>query len=97
MVQAAECPVARDRVKPRPEKVLRALTPENCRILALIHRHKPESIASLSRLADRPQPNVSRSLGVLEDAGLICLVGSRPKRPELLITELRINLEELRI
>ena len=96
MVQVAKCPVVRDRVKPVPEKILRALTPENCRILALIYRHKPESVASLSRLADRPQSNVSRSLGVLEDAGLICLVGSRPKRPELVVTELRINIGDLR-
>lgn len=97
MVQAAECLMVRDCIEPCPEKVLRALTPENCRILALIHRYKPESVARLSRLANRPQPNVSRSLGVLEDAGLICLVGSRPKRPELQIAELRINLGDLRI
>ncbi|WP_334196910.1 helix-turn-helix domain-containing protein (plasmid) [Sinorhizobium chiapasense] len=83
--------------KPRPEQVLRALTPENCRLLALIHRHKPESVASLSRLADRPQPNVSRSLGMLEEVGIICLVGSRPKRPELAVTELRISLDELHV
>jgi len=83
--------------KPRPEQVLRALTPENCRLLALIHRHKPDSIASLSRLADRPQPNVSGSLGVLEEAGIVCLVGSRPKRPELAVTVLRISLEELHV
>ena len=80
---------------PTPEEILRALTPENCRLVALICRHRPQSISALSELAARPQPNVSRSLATLEHAGIISLVGTRPKRPELAVTELKIELHNL--
>ncbi|WP_352808161.1 helix-turn-helix domain-containing protein [Mesorhizobium sp. M0909] len=62
-----------------PEEILRALTPENCRLVALIHRYRPQSITELCRLAARPQPNVSRSLAALERAGIVSMAGSRPK------------------
>lgn len=78
-----------------PEQVLRALTPENCRLLALIHRHRPQSITELCRLAARPQPNVSRSLASLERAGIISMVGTRPKKPELAIPRVIIELVDL--
>ncbi|TIO07768.1 helix-turn-helix domain-containing protein [Mesorhizobium sp.] len=78
-----------------PEEILRALTPENCRLVALIHRHRPQSITELCRLASRPQPNVSRSLAALERAGIVSMVGSRPKRPELAVLRVTIELAEL--
>jgi predicted transcriptional regulator len=78
-----------------PEEILRALTPENCRLVALIHRHRPQSITELCRLASRPQPNVSRSLAALERAGIVSMVGSRPKRPELAVQRVTIELAEL--
>jgi predicted transcriptional regulator len=84
------------RSTPTPEEILRALTPENCRLVALICRHRPQSISALSKLAVRPQPNVSRSLATLEHAGIVSLVGARPKRPELAVTELKIELRNLR-
>ncbi|TKB94909.1 MAG: ArsR family transcriptional regulator [Mesorhizobium sp.] len=74
-----------------PEEILRALTPENCRLVALIHRYRPQSITELCRLAARPQPNVSRSLAALERAGIVSMVGSRPKRPELAVQRVTSN------
>jgi len=78
-----------------PEQVLRALTPENCRLVGLIHRHRPQSVTELCRLAERPQPNVSRSLAVLERAGIVSLVGTRQKRPELAVESVTIELVDL--
>ncbi|TPJ29280.1 helix-turn-helix domain-containing protein [Mesorhizobium sp. B2-7-2] len=78
-----------------PEQILRALTPENCRLVALIHRHRPQSVTELCNLAARPQPNVSRSLAILERAGIISMTGSRPKRPELAVQRVTIELVDL--
>ncbi|WP_352990839.1 helix-turn-helix domain-containing protein [Mesorhizobium sp. M0904] len=78
-----------------PEEILPALTPENCRLVALIHRYRPQSITELCRLAARPQPNVSRSLAALERAGIVSMAGSRPKRPELVVQRVTIDLAEL--
>ncbi|MER9627321.1 hypothetical protein [Mesorhizobium sp. M0296] len=78
-----------------PEEILRALTPENCRLVALIHRYRPQSITELCRLAARPQPNVSCSLAALERAGIVSMAGSRPKRPELAVQRVTIDLAEL--
>ncbi|MER8709539.1 helix-turn-helix domain-containing protein [Mesorhizobium sp. M1088] len=78
-----------------PEETLRALTPENCRLMALIHRYRPQSITELCRLAARPQPNVSRSLAALERAGIVSMAGSRPKRPEFAVQRVTIDLAEL--
>jgi predicted transcriptional regulator len=100
MVQAGEPPGVLE--EPRPDDIVAsagtdfaALTPENCRLVALIHRHRPQSITDLCRLASRPQPNVSRSLAVLERAGIISMVGTRPKRPELAVERVTIQLVDL--
>lgn len=78
-----------------PEDILRALTPKNCQLLKLIQRHQPQSVTELCRLAARPQPNVSRSLALLERAGIVSMVGTRPKRPELALSHVTIDLIEL--
>ena len=78
-----------------PEKILRALSPGNCRLLAIIGRHHPENISELCRLALRSQPNVSRSLAALEEAGVISMVGSRTRRPVLVSSEVVIDLAAL--
>lgn len=97
MAQEAERQVGLEPMPPshKPEQVLRALTPENCRLVALIHRYRPQSITELCRLAARPQPNVSRSLAALERAGIVSMVGTRPKRPELAVRRVTIELLEL--
>ncbi|MGA0534265.1 ArsR family transcriptional regulator [Hansschlegelia sp. KR7-227] len=81
---------------PSSEDVLRALTPENCRLIALIHRHRPSSVTELCSLAGRPQSNVSRSLAALGKVGLVSLVGGRPKRPHLATACVTISLHDLK-
>jgi predicted transcriptional regulator len=77
---------------PHGEALLRVLTPENRRLLALIDRYNPESVGALSRLAARAQPNVSRALASLEAVGVVKMVGARPKRPELAVRVVVIDL-----
>ncbi|MEF2553496.1 ArsR family transcriptional regulator [Aurantimonas sp. A2-1-M11] len=82
-------------LSPTPEQILRALTPNNCRLLALISKYRPESVAALCGLADKSQSNVSRSLAALEEVGVISMVGSRTKKPELASEQVVIDLAAL--
>jgi predicted transcriptional regulator len=75
--------------------ILKVLTPENRRLMGLIFHHKPDSIGSLSKLAGKAQPNVSRALASLEEAGMVKIVGTRPKRPELAVNYVAINLTDM--
>jgi len=78
------------------DAVVRVLTPENRRLLGLIHRHKPQSMQALSELSGMAQPNVSRALANLKKVGLIRLVGKKPKRPELAKDSVVIKLSGTR-
>ena len=55
------------------------LTPQNQHLLALIRDRKPGSIAELARMTGRAQPNLTRTLAKLEEAGFITMksVGRR--------------------
>ena len=55
------------------------LTPQNRHLLALIRDRKPGSIAELARMTGRAQPNLTRTLAKLEEAGFITIksVGRR--------------------
>ena len=64
----------RDSARPSFESVealVRLLTPDNRRLLATIRDSKPQSIAALSKLTGRAQPNLTRTLAKLETAGLV--------------------------
>jgi len=64
----------RDAAQPSFESVealVRLLTPDNRRLLATIRDSKPQSIAALSKLTGRAQPNLTRTLAKLETAGLV--------------------------
>lgn len=64
----------RDAARPSFESVealVRLLTPDNRRLLATIRDRKPQSIAALSKLTGRAQPNLTRTLAKLETAGLV--------------------------
>ena len=69
---------------------------DNKELLSIIaHRH-PASVAELAQLVQREQSNVSRTLGKLEKSGLIKLVPAdkgRAKRPELVMRQVRIDLD----
>lgn len=53
------------------EALMRLLTPENRELLRVIRDEKPESVAALARLTHRAEPNLARTLGKLEAAGLV--------------------------
>jgi len=53
------------------EALMRLLTPENRELLRVIRDEKPQSVAALARLTRRAEPNLARTLGKLEAAGLI--------------------------
>jgi len=53
------------------EALLRLLTSDNRKLLRTIRDAKPQSIAELSRLTNRAEPNLVRTLGKLEAFGLL--------------------------
>src|SRR4051794_26462213 len=73
-VARGERPAPADAAKPSFESaaaLMRLLTPENRSLLRLIRDEEPESIAALSRLTGRKEPNLLRTLEKLAAAGLI--------------------------
>ncbi|HEV2562403.1 MAG TPA: MarR family transcriptional regulator [Rhizomicrobium sp.] len=53
------------------EAVVRLLTPENRKLLAIIRDRKPESVTELVEITGRAQPNLTRTLAKLEAAGFV--------------------------
>jgi len=77
------------------EAVMRLLTPENRRLLAIIEERKPASVAELARLLRRAEPNVSRTLAKLVAAGFVRLRpgAGRTKMPEVAIHRLTLDID----
>lgn len=76
------------------EAVVRLLTPENRRLLAIIRDRKPSSVAALAEMAGRSQPNLTRTLGKLEAAGLITIqVHGRRKAPSAAIKKIVVEID----
>ena len=76
------------------DAVIRLLTPENRRLLALIRDRKPGSVAELVQLTGRAQPNLTRTLAKLEAAGFITMkaVGRR-KAPSATIKKIVVEID----
>jgi predicted transcriptional regulator len=87
--------VARGDRKPPPRPaapVLTALTEETLELLNAIAT-KPATVSGLALHLGRAQSNVSRTLQRLAGLGLVRLVREgREVRPELVSTEIRVNL-----
>lgn len=69
---------------------------DNQELLQAIEERHPASIADLSKIIGRADSNVSRSLAKLEKMGVVKLVpveGSKAKRPELAIRQMRMELD----
>jgi len=76
------------------DALMRALTPENRHLLAVIRRERPPSVSALAERTGREQGNLSRTLGKLARYGLVRLVPvGREKRPEVAVTLLKIELD----
>ena len=76
------------------EAVIRLLTPDNRRLLALIRDRKPDSVAALVTMTGRAQPNLTRTLGKLEAAGFITMkaVGRR-KAPSVVVKRIVVEID----
>jgi predicted transcriptional regulator len=76
------------------EALMRLLTPENRQLMAIIRDKKPKSIAELSKLSGRAPSNLTRTLGKLQDAGLIKMhADKRKKIPVPAIKRLRLRID----
>ena len=76
------------------EAVVRLLTPDNRRLLALIRDRKPQSVAELAAMTGRAQPNLTRTLAKLEAAGFIRMktVGRR-KAPSVAVKRIVVEID----
>lgn len=74
--------------------LVRLLTPENRHLLALIRDHKPGSVAELTQLSGRAQPNLTRTLAKLEAAGFVTMTDNgRRKTPQVSITKILVEID----
>lgn len=74
--------------------LMRLLTPENRRLMATIRDKKPKSIAELAKLTGRAPSNLTRTLGKLEDAGLVKMrAGKKTKMPVPAVKVLRVKID----
>jgi predicted transcriptional regulator len=96
-VARGERPAPPDAAKPSFNSVdalVRLLTPENRRLLALIRDRKPHSVAALAEMAGRSQPNLTRTLAKLEAAGLITMQAhGRRKAPSATIRKIVVEID----
>jgi predicted transcriptional regulator len=74
--------------------VIRLLTSDNRRLLALIRDRKPESVAALVTMTGRAQPNLTRTLAKLEAAGFVTMkaVGRR-KTPSVAVKRIVVEID----
>ena len=76
------------------EAIIRLLTPENRRLLAIIRDREPGSIAELATLTGRASSNLTRTLAKLEAAGLVRLTTiARRKAPRATVTRLLVEID----
>lgn len=75
------------------EALVRLLTPENRRLLALIRDRKPRSVSDLAAWTGRAQPNISRTLAKLEAAGMVAMTDGSNRRKVPLATVRKITIE----
>ena len=76
------------------EAVVRLLTPENRRLLAIIRDRKPQSIGALAEMSGRAQPNLTRTLAKLEAAGFITMQAhGRRKAPSTAVRRIVVEID----
>jgi predicted transcriptional regulator len=96
-VARGERPAPSDAGKPSfnsVEAVVRLLTSDNRRLLALIRDRKPRSVAELVAMTGRAQPNLTRTLAKLEAAGFIRIkVIGRRKAPRVAVKRIFVEID----
>ena len=76
------------------EAIVRLLTSDNRRLLALIRDRKPRSVYDLVTMTGRAQPNLTRTLAKFEAAGFITMktVGRR-KAPSAAVKKIVVEID----
>lgn len=96
-VARGECPAPADAATMSFNSVaalMRLLTPENRRLLAVIRERQPQSIAELADLTGRAAPNVTRTLAKLEAAGFVTMkTVARRKVPTADINKIVVEID----
>jgi predicted transcriptional regulator len=96
-VARGERPAPKDAAAPSFNSVgvlMRLLTPENRRLMAVIRDRRPRSIAELAKLTGRAPSNLTRTLGKLQDAGLVRMLPDRnTKVPVPAVKVLRVKID----
>jgi predicted transcriptional regulator len=96
-VARGERSAPRDAHKPSfnsAEAIVRRLTPQNRRLLALIRDRTPGSVAELVAMTGRAQPNLTRTLAKLEAAGLIRMMTvGRRKAPSVAVKRIVVEID----
>jgi predicted transcriptional regulator len=76
------------------EALMRLLTPENRRLLAVIRDRQPQSIAELAAITGRAAPNLTRTLAKLEAVGFVRMrTVARRKVPTAAVRTLRVEID----
>jgi len=76
------------------DALLRLLTSDTRELLRIIRDEHPPSIAALSKLTHRAQPNLARTLGKLEAAGLVTFRQEGKRRvPVVLARKFRVEVD----
>ena len=92
-----EKPAPADASKPSfnsVEAVVRLLTPDNRRLLALIRDRKPQSVAELVSMTGRAQPNLTRTLAKFEAAGFITMTTvGRCEAPSAAVKKIVVEID----
>src|SRR5215472_11102183 len=96
-VARGEKPAPADAARPSFESVealIRLLTPENRRLLAIIRDRKPQSINELAEITGRAAPNLTRTLAKLEAVGFVRMrTVKRRKVPTTAVRRLHVEID----
>jgi predicted transcriptional regulator len=96
-VARGEKPAPADAARPSFESVealIRLLTPENRRLLAIIRDRKPQSINELAEITGRAAPNLTRTLAKLEAVGFVRMrTVKRRKVPTTAVHRLHVEID----
>lgn len=96
-VARGEKPVPADAARTTFESVdvlIRLLTPENRKLLAVIRDRKPQSIAELAKLTGRAASNLTRTLAKLEAVGFVRMQGEEKRKiPVSIVHKLHVEID----